>query len=236
MEADYRIEHDNEEARIVTNAGTFHLSPELFAAYLENAHLKEYDYEQYWEQRSIGFILARATLPQSFPAREKELLNKWPTDDLDRKVVEWVARERIIPTDYLERDMATSRTGDIWNRLTPEIKDLMARERLFLYFSNNSTNEDLTWLEHKACGSSTGFFFGNPFMTGLEADPEWQEQARAGRDKRLEEISSAENSSALALYIYGSKAPPLPPDTSLKFREKSIGLRHFRSRYPSQDL
>lgn len=173
METEYKITECKDLKQITTNAGTFHVPLELYNHYFSWARPKQEDFSYTFKR-----ILERATNPSSVAA---QLDNKREyTVDLDEKVRDLVGANGINPADFYSEKRNSS---ELWNFITPEILDLMARNNLFYHFSSKPDRYTLS--EHLCMASSHKSFLGNPFTGGYSPN---EKVCQETREKRSIEV------------------------------------------------
>jgi len=163
---------------IKTDAGEFHIHPTLFEAY----HTKAQPTPEHFDYPFAG-DLSRATVPESFNAEwNRNGRTKIPTDRLDSLIEEMMNKHKLNPKEFLDKyNQYNERTKELWQYLTPELREQLTEQNLLYTFSNRSANDAHIWLEHKCIASSTGMFFGNPFMGGYTHSKEKREEIKQKR-------------------------------------------------------
>lgn len=183
--------------RVTTLVGTFNMPRVLYDAYLVSFRptQKSFGY-------NFAYELARATIQESSSSKFKS--GVWYEEELDEKIRQLVAERGIEPREFLDKyHQRSERTSELWNVVTPEILDLVARNNIFYNFSRHTPIDRYTFIEHAVLAGSFHDFFGHPFMGGYSNDKDVQDQARMERKRQV--LDHKSQLSRLGLMVYVNK-------------------------------
>ncbi len=172
MAEEWSIVQKGKNYHVTTNAGEFQMPAKVFDLFYNKSHPDNIGLD-----RELASVLSRLVDPK--PYHEKRSYE----EELDNAVKTLLADRGLKSLDYLDKYKygPSEKMQELIPHVTDKIKHLMAREYLFFLFSNRSEADQYTFAEHRAMGSSSGAFLGNPFMGGFSAAPNWAEETRARR-------------------------------------------------------
>jgi hypothetical protein len=178
MSVEFSISDHEGMKQVSTDMGIFCMTQRLFDAYLKSVRTTKKDFKH-----SFGRLLARATVPESYPARNDT--REWFEVTLDDHIRALIESRAIEPRAFLNKyHEPIDKTSELWDIMTPDILDMMATASLFHRFSGKRVDR-MIYLEHTVIGGTTYLCFQNPFMSGYSPDESMQQLGRVNRQREI---------------------------------------------------
>ncbi|MFH0713719.1 MAG: hypothetical protein V1722_04515 [Candidatus Micrarchaeota archaeon] len=209
---EYSIVKRGKNYHLFTNAGEFQLPAKLFQLlHQDNVPALEH------------LPHALAGLIRRIYVKTEDRADKYPHDPkLEAAIKTLVEKHEANPLSYLDKYQydPSDKMRELIPHITPEIKDLMVKERLQFLFANRSANDAYTYAEHQSWGSSSSAFLGNPFMGGFSIEKGWRESAHAARKEFLKK----RNNFAIPLLKKPGDRPSIKADYECSERVNHLHL------------